>query len=169
MLVNLSPRNDFRTQREKQRTHFVRWFGKEGKYPKSSWVNFESLFRPTEYTGIYNSDFDGEMINTWCKQMAYYSSRHHRKHRGEGYNQNYWYYGVADNIEQVIEFYNDNQDTIFFGNHVISCFEVKKSSDCGWRWHKWGPYIGIERPQCEYLADEPVIEKVVCFSIYKVR
>ena len=72
MLVNLTPKNNFRTRRERQRTQFVRWFGKEEKYPKSEWVKFDALFTPTKYTGVYNSDFEGEVINLWCKQMAYY-------------------------------------------------------------------------------------------------
>ena len=170
MLVNLTPKNNFRTRRERQRTQFVRWFGKEEKYPKSEWVKFDALFTPTKYTGVYNSDFEGEVINLWCKQMAYYCNGYEKKHREVRRDiRKYWYFGVADNIEQVIDFYNKNEYGLFSGNHVISYFEVRKTPDCGWRWHKWGPYIGTQEPQCEYLADEPVIEKVICFSIYKVR
>ena len=169
MLVNLSPRNNFKTERSKQRNLWRHEMREWDIHTKSEWLSFNRLFTPTTYVGVYNSDFDGEMINTWCKQMAYYSSRYHRKHRGVRHNQNHWFYGVADNIEQVIEFYNRNEDGFFSGNHVISYFEVRKTPACNWRWHKWGPYIGIEKPQCEYLADEPKIEKIICFSIYKVR
>jgi hypothetical protein len=35
----------------------------------------------------------------------------------------------------------------------------------GWRWHKWGPYIGTHEKQFEYLADEEGIERVFCYHI----
>ena len=172
MLVNLTPKNDFRTQRTKHRTGLIRELGKLGIIgPKSEWIRFEHLFKSTKYTGVYNSDFDGDVINAWCKQTAYFSNGYRRNHRETYFRSKiyYWYFGVADNIEQVIDFYNKNECGLFSGNHVISYFEVRKSPTCGWRWHKWGPYIGTQEPQCEYLADEPEIEKVICFSIYKVR
>ena len=37
-----------------------------------------------------------------------------------------------------------------------------------WRWHKWGPYIGTKEPKCEYLYDEPEIDKVVIFELYEI-
>lgn len=171
MLVNLTPKANFKTERSKQRKIWRREMRDWDTYTKSEWLSFDHLFTPTAYTGVYNSNFDGDIINLWCKQMAYCSWNYGHKH---GHyiavnSENNWYYGVADNIEQVIDFYNKNEDSIFSGNHVISYFEVHKSPECGWRWHKWGPYIGTKNPTHEYLADEPDIDKVVCFSIYKVR
>ena len=170
MLVNLTPKSDFRTQRSKQRNFWRRHMRDWDTYTKQEWFSFERFFKPTQYTGVYDSDFDGEMINSWTKQVAYYSHGFWRKHR-DAYNPNkhYWEFGVADNIEQVIEMYNKNVDGIFSGNHVISYREVRRSDRSGWRWHKWGPYIGTRHPQREYLEDEPEIDKVICFSIYKVR
>lgn len=43
----------------------------------------------------------------------------------------------------------------------------EESSDGGWRWHKWGEYIGTHKPQCEYLHDEPEIEEVWVFDVKK--
>lgn len=37
----------------------------------------------------------------------------------------------------------------------------------GWRWHKWGPYIGAHDYQHEYLYDEEGIEVVYCYHIYE--
>jgi len=38
----------------------------------------------------------------------------------------------------------------------------------GWRWHKWGPYIGTKQPRHEYLYDEgPEITRVCLFQIYE--
>ena len=80
-------------------------------------------------------------------------------------------YGVCDNIEQVKEKYSkwlNSPDLKFF----ISFAEVRKSeqsSEGGWRWHKWGGYIGIKEPQCEYLYDEDDdIQKVYCYHIYQL-
>ena len=77
-------------------------------------------------------------------------------------------YGVADDIEQIKEYFKpaiDNPNV----NFVISITEINKrfqpSSD-GWRWHKWGKYIGKQNPQCEYIHDEPEIEKVLVFQGY---
>lgn len=39
----------------------------------------------------------------------------------------------------------------------------------GWRWHKWGTYLGTKDPQTEYLHDEPVIDRVCCFSIIALK
>jgi hypothetical protein len=172
MLVNLTPKANFKTMRSKQRTQWRRYMREWDIETKSEWLSFDRMFVPTVYTGVYKSDFDGRAINIWCKQIAYASTDYRRKNRDMLYaidSKNHWYFGVADNIEQVIDFYNKNEGLIFSGNHVISTFEVHKSPECGWRWRKWGPYIGTKTPMCEYLADEPDIDKVVCFSIYKVR
>ena len=87
------------------------------------------------------------------------------------YDNNAWKYGVADNLEQIINFYNENKDGYFKGNHVIFCHRVIKNSNepcSGWRWHKWGEYIGVQNPKCEYLNDEPEINEVITFNIYKI-
>jgi len=73
-------------------------------------------------------------------------------------------YGVADNVEQIKKFFKTaikSKDKLF----VISYFELNKKEETkgGWRWHKWGEYIGVQKPQCEYLVDEPIIEKVLVF------
>lgn len=80
-------------------------------------------------------------------------------------------YGVADNIEQVLERYKnviDNQDTKI----IITAAPITKDDqpeDGGWRWHKWGQYIGEQEPQCEYLYDEPVIDEVIIFHVIVVE
>lgn len=35
----------------------------------------------------------------------------------------------------------------------------------GWRWSKWGEYIGSQNPTQEYLAMEPDIEEVLVYRI----
>ena len=80
-------------------------------------------------------------------------------------------YGVCDNYEQVLEKYkyilNDTNK-----NYVVGLSTVKRenqSSEGGWRWHKWGEYIGNQNPQHEYLYDDTHIDKVYCYHIYEIE
>ena len=78
-------------------------------------------------------------------------------------------FGTCDNHEQVLqrypELYEDN-DAYF-----VTLIKVRKEDQPekgGWRWHKFGAYIGDKNPQKEYLADEPEIDEVYCYHIYKI-
>ncbi len=80
-------------------------------------------------------------------------------------------FGVCDNVEQVLERYKqwlEMPDRKF----CVSFTKVTKSeqsSDGGWRWHKWGEYIGTKEPQYEYLYDEgDDIQEVYCYHIYEI-
>jgi hypothetical protein len=77
-------------------------------------------------------------------------------------------YGVCDSIEQLLEKCPELEGStrgFLVTFHVLE----KKAMDPrgGWRWHKWGEYIGTQDPQCEYLYDEPEIEKVYVYHIYE--
>lgn len=39
----------------------------------------------------------------------------------------------------------------------------------GWRWQKWGPYVGTHEVKHEYLNDETGIDKVLVASIIQVK
>ncbi|MCK9567534.1 hypothetical protein M0R72_01130 [Candidatus Pacearchaeota archaeon] len=77
-------------------------------------------------------------------------------------------YGVCDSPEQflasdVYKFYNERPEEF-----IATLTEVRKDDQPkqgGWRWHKWGPYIGTHEKQFEYLADEEGIERVFCYHI----
>jgi len=80
-------------------------------------------------------------------------------------------YGVADNYEQIIDKYHE-LTSLSQRKFCILCTPMRKSEqypEGGWRWHKWGEYIGTEEPTCEYLYDEPVIEEVYVFHIYEIN
>lgn len=80
-------------------------------------------------------------------------------------------YGVCDNYKQVLEKHKDLFDDTN-KNYVIGLSTVKRekqSSEGGWRWHKWGEYIGNQNPQHEYLYDDTHIDKVYCYHIYEVE
>jgi len=80
-------------------------------------------------------------------------------------------FGVCDNIQQVKDKYSkwlQNPKHKF----CISFTKVEKSNQepqGGWRWHKWGSYIGEKNPLMEYLYDEDdSIEEVYCYHIYEL-
>lgn len=83
-------------------------------------------------------------------------------HRGD--------FGVADTVEQVVEYYSILADDA--RNFIVDVAFLQKSDEPkegGWRWHKWGEYIGTKEPQAEYLAHEPEIEEVVLFRLTELK
>ena len=78
-------------------------------------------------------------------------------------------YGVCDDYQQVLEQCPEIIESSI--PYAISVTPIRKSEQSdwgGWRWHKWGPYIGKQEPTTEYLYDEPVIEQVYCYHIYRI-
>lgn len=78
-------------------------------------------------------------------------------------------YGVCDSPTQFMNKIGKVLDQLP-DEYVVGFTEVSKNeqpSEGGWRWHKWGPYIGEQDPQCEYLYNEPSIDKVFVFEILK--
>lgn len=77
-------------------------------------------------------------------------------------------YGVCDDHQQVLYQCPELQDP--GREFVLTLTEIRKDTQPswgGWRWHKWGPYIGTKNPQCEYIHDEPEIERVFVYHIYE--
>lgn len=79
-------------------------------------------------------------------------------------------YGVCDNAEQILEKWPHLQ----YSNqrHFITMTPIYKKNEPesqGWRWHKWGEYIGNHEIECEYLYDEKDIEVVYVFHIYTLQ
>lgn len=128
-------------------------------------INGVDLSKPEEYfehyaTGVYRHDgckfnFDAfirnncenKIVDDWVK------------------------YGVCDNYEQILEKCKDILDTPN-KNYVIGLSTVERATqpaNGGWRWHKWGEYIGNQNPEHEYLYDDTHIDKVYCFHIYEIE
>lgn len=79
-------------------------------------------------------------------------------------------YGVCDSIEQLLTACPELEasERAF----VVTVTPIRKDAqpaNGGWRWHKWGPYIGTQNPQREYIHDEPEIEEVLCYHIYEKK
>lgn len=79
-------------------------------------------------------------------------------------------YGVCDTPEQLyshVKFLNilDEDYTVF----LTPILKEEEPSHGGWRWHKWGEYIGNQkRIGAEYLYHEPHINLVYVFGIARV-
>lgn len=82
-------------------------------------------------------------------------------------------YGVCDNYQQIIEREEDiyhymNSDEKF----CIVMTPIRKEEqpeEDGWRWGKWGNYIGDRVSEAEYLYDEPNVDLVYVYQIYKIE
>ena len=77
-------------------------------------------------------------------------------------------YGVCDSVENLLQVYMELQTSDReFTVTLTPIIKAEQSSDGGWRWHKWGEYIGQQEPTCEYIYNEPIIEKVYVYHIYE--
>lgn len=85
---------------------------------------------------------------------------------GENYRADY---GVCDDVDQVVAYYAQ-QIADSKRAYVIGMMPVRKAdqTEGGWRWHKWGQYIGRHTITQEYLYDEPVVEQVHCFHLVEL-
>jgi len=85
-------------------------------------------------------------------------------------------YGVADDIEQIKEYYKEEieDDSKKYCIALTPVWQEKenKGKGGGWRWHKWGEYIGNLNPQYEYLDDEDFgddFKYVLTFTLYQIK
>ena len=78
-------------------------------------------------------------------------------------------FGVCDHYRQVLTKYPElKTSSRKFVLSITPVLKVNQPPRGGWRWHKWGEYIGDKTPTKEYLYDEPKIEKVYCYHILEI-
>lgn len=81
-------------------------------------------------------------------------------------------YGVCDSVENLLavrgEDLADPSRKFTVAMTKVTRDPSNKGRGGGWRWHKWGEYIGSHEPQFEYLDDEEGIDHVYCFHIYEM-
>lgn len=121
-----------------------------------------------DFTGVYISDLNASHVIehlTDYKEVRNFDSPIY-----------YERYGVADNASQVLDYYDslckDHPDYVKDKEFIIiltPIFRDSQPSAGGWRWHKWGPYLGKFESRCEYLHDEKGIDFVLCFKIVEVK
>lgn len=79
------------------------------------------------------------------------------------------HYGVCDSPEQLLEHLPHlAEDPEAYMVAMVEIRRDRQSDWGGWRWHKWGPYIGTQNPQHEYLYDEKHIDVVYTYHIYRI-
>jgi hypothetical protein len=86
-------------------------------------------------------------------------------------------YGVADSVEQIKEHYakliHDPNRKYIIALTIVTQDISNKGKGGGWRWHKWGEYIGTLDRKCEYLDDEDFGPEfpgyVLVFDIYEIE
>jgi hypothetical protein len=104
------------------------------------------------------TSFDGEGA-AWCEYPSL------------GDSGSFGAYGVCDSLDQFLAHPLGQWLAASERRFTISFTCVRKADqtpDGGWRWHKWGEYIGEKSPQYEYLYDEgPEIKAVYCFHVYE--
>lgn len=134
-------------------------------YASIAQINEIDLSRTENYfehyeTGIYRHDGYAFNFNGFIEEKC-----------NENIVDEWVQYGVCDNYKQILERYNNllsNPNK----NYVIGLSVVERknqSPEGGWRWHKWGEYIGTQNPEHEYLYDDTHIDKVYCFHIYEIN
>lgn len=85
-------------------------------------------------------------------------------------------YGVADDIQQIKDYYKEEIESKD-KKYCLALTPVwqekeNKGKGGGWRWHKWGEYIGNLNPRYEYLDDEDFgddFRYVITFTLYKIK
>lgn len=85
--------------------------------------------------------------------------------------QSFGCYGVCDSPTQFMAHAIGQWLAASDRKFVVSFTCIRKAEqpeDGGWRWHKWGEYIGEKDPQYEYLYDEcPEITEVYVYHVYE--
>ena len=77
-------------------------------------------------------------------------------------------FGVCDSPTQLLEAYDFEKDPRKFVISLVLIERKKQSHEGGWRWHKWGFYIGDQNPTHEHLFDDIHIDQVYTYHIYEL-
>ncbi len=161
MLVNLTP-----IKEEIERRHNV---AKEHKFeyiPQSDPKYLQEV-------GIYQSIFPFNFPESEFEELEKinYEDRYNIFKNHEKIT-----YGVADNIEQIKEYYKeeiaDTEKKYAIALTPVWQEKENKGKGGGWRWHKWGEYIGKLDSKCEYLDDEDFgdnFQYVLTFTLYSIK
>jgi len=145
---------------------YDKWFNSFSNKDKKKYFKVPETF--DDSMGIYIVDGDPE---GYLKRLAtlkavdslYLNSKfYHRR------------YGVCDNYSQAIEKYKElvNDGVIDKDENIVIMLVPlfrERQSQFGWRWKKWGRYVGIQERKHEYLYDEKNIELVFSFEIFVMR
>jgi hypothetical protein len=126
------------------------------------------VLRPDPILLFMADGFAGERLETGCYRIGHFGCSGFLDGYDDYPELSLGPYGVCDSLEQLKQRVPELHDPS--RKFVVTLTEVRKCDQPesgGWRWHKWGEYIGDHEIQREYLYHEPVIERVFCFQIYE--
>ena len=123
-------------------------------------VNGNNTAPITHQTGIYEvGHFGSSDSMREFEEYPQFDPVEGREYRGA--------YGVCDDVKNLLTVYPELEAPgREFVVRLTPVLRASQPPDGGWRWHKWGDYIGSYVPQHEYLYYE-TIDKVYCFHIYE--
>lgn len=131
----------------------------------------QGLYLSNHWNSVDFMDQEVKLVDWWKRWSDEWQKCHDNPGRrfDHSVEPQYQEYGVCDTPDQVVKkFKLDSLPQKVFVTFVkITKADQPKSG--GWRWHKWGSYIGKKRPKCEYIADEPNITEVYTFHIYELK
>ncbi len=79
-------------------------------------------------------------------------------------------YGVCDFYDQILAKWPIIEESERkFIITLAPVRRVEQPETGGWRWHKWGMYIGLQKVDSEYIYDCKDVSVVYCFRIYEIK
>lgn len=124
----------------------------------------------------YRDDFDGVYVCGLNSEYRLAALTDYKKVENFKSPLYCWNYGVCDNASQVLDYFDslrewhdDYMKGKLFTILLTPIFREDQPEYGGWRWHKWGQYIGKFKSRCEYLYDEKGIDYVYCFDIVEIE
>lgn len=178
MLVNLTPDLvEIARRREVAKEHgFL-----EDYIPQSEWMIEPGIYRCVYDFNFHKEEFIEKPVSLNDHNFSFMYDKDSKFNRDYENDPDYIKtdlsgYGVADTIEQIKEYYKELIDdpNRKYAIEITPVFQDKenKGKGGGWRWHKWGPYIGTLNPQWEYIDDEDFGEDfkyVLSFGLLVVK
>lgn len=119
----------------------------------------------SDFTGIYISEYQ---CDAWLERMTTNTKVKEDKLHPKFIFRNF---GVCDNASQAVDYLKSLElENIIDKNskYVITLTPLfrTKQSPFGWRWKKWGKYIGVQNRKHEYLYDDKDIDLIFLFRIH---
>lgn len=118
-------------------------------------------------TGIYHGYWSGDLIREYCGlNIEEYNSFLYKDVPNPSFRENF---GVADNIEQILKHYPELlQSKDKFIVLISDVYRKDQPESYGFRYEKFGDYIGTQDIQHEFMYDDKHIDKVIIYWIFKI-
>lgn len=118
-------------------------------------------------TGIYKGCWSKSDLKDYCGlEVEEYDSFLNKNNFNSSFRENF---GVADNIEQVLEHYPELLESKDSFIVIFSdVYRKDQPKSYGFRYEKFGEYIGTQDIQHEFIYDDKHIDKVIIYHIFKI-